>query len=337
MKTLVCKKPGVLEYEEREKPLLSEGQAIIKIERIGICGTDLHAFEGTQPYFSYPRVLGHELSGELMEIDGSQNFNKGDKVTFVPYFPCGYCIACRMGNVNCCVNIRGAGVHIDGGMSAYLSVPAQSLVKGYDLDPDELALVEPFSIGAHAVNRAAIHNGEIVLVTGAGPIGMATMEMARIAGGVVIAMDVIEERLTFCHEILKIDHIVNAKYNPAEKINEITGGDMPTVVIDASGNRNAILKNFQMLAHGGRIVLVGIQKEEICFSHPEFHKKETTLMSSRNAFMKDFEFVVESIRRKKINAGKYITHRSAFSQLKGTFPSWLNPETGLIKAMVEMD
>ena len=240
MKTLVCKKPGVLEYEEREKPVLSGGQAIIKIERIGVCGTDLHAFEGTQPYFSYPRVLGHELSGELMEIDGSQTYTIGDKVTFVPYFPCGHCIACRMGNTNCCVNIRGAGVHIDGGMTTYLSVPTRSLVKGYDLDPDELALVEPFAIGAHAVNRAAIRKGEFVLVTGAGPIGMATMELADIAGGVVIAMDVIEQRLAFCREALKIEHVVNAKDNPEEKIKKITDGDMPTVVIDASDRKSVV-------------------------------------------------------------------------------------------------
>lgn len=337
MKALVCREPGVLEYKERDKPVLSEGQALIKIERIGICGTDLHAFEGTQPFFSYPRVLGHELSGELVEFDGDAPFRKGDKVTFVPYFPCGTCIACRMGNVNCCVNIRGAGVHIDGGMTEFISVPVKALVNGNGLDPDALALVEPFSISTHAVNRAGIKKDEFVLVTGAGPIGLAAMEMARIAGGRVIAMDVVEKRLAFCRETLGIEYIVNATDNPGELIKEITGGDGPTVIIDATGNKNAIMKSFDMLAHGGRIVMVGIQRDQICFSHPDFHKRETTLMSSRNAFESEFEFVVKCMRDNLLHVSSYVTHRAKFTGLKDEFHKWLDPKSGTIKAIVEMD
>jgi 2-desacetyl-2-hydroxyethyl bacteriochlorophyllide A dehydrogenase len=337
MKALICKEPGLLEYEDIEKPVLSGGQAIIKIERIGICGTDLHAFKGTQPFFSYPRILGHELSGELVEIDRAGALKKGDKVTFVPYFPCGNCIACRMGNINCCVNIKGVGVHVDGGMTELISVPAESLVQGNDLDPDLLALVEPFSISTHAVNRAEIRKGEYILVTGAGPIGLAAMEMAVIAGGKVIAMDVMEKRLAFCHDVLKIEHVVNASKCPEYKIKEITGGDGPTVIIDATGNRNAIMRSFRMLAHGGRIVMLGIQKEDICFSHPEFHKRETILMSSRNAFKSEFEFVVKCMREKLLRASSYITHRTKFTNLKDEFGKWLDPKSGIIKAIVEMD
>ncbi len=337
MKALVCKEPGVFEYEDRPKPALSEGQAIIKIERIGICGTDFHAFEGTQPFFYYPRVLGHELSGELVEIGETGDFKTGDKVTFVPYFPCGSCIACRMGNMNCCVNIKGAGVHIDGGMTELLAVPASSLVQGYDLDPDLLALVEPFSIGAHAVNRASVQKDEFVLVTGAGPIGLTAMEMAGISGGRIIAMDVIEQRLAFCRDVLKIGYTVNATKGAEEQIREITKGDWPTVIIDATGNRNAIMKNFTLLAHGGRIVLLGIQREEISFSHPEFHKRETTLMSSRNAFKSDFEYVVNCMKENQLRASSYITHKTKFTSLADEFRRWLDPKNGVIKAMVEMD
>lgn len=337
MKALVCKEPGVFEYEDREMPVLTEGQAIVKIERIGICGTDLHAFEGTQPFFNYPRILGHELSGVLVEIDETRGLKKGDKTTFVPYFPCGTCIACRMGNVNCCVNIRGAGVHIDGGMTAYISVPVGALVYGYNLDFDILALVEPFSIGAHAVNKAAIKNDEFVLVTGAGPIGMAAMELARIAGGRIIAMDVIGQRLAFCRDVLDIEYVVDAKRDPEEKIKEITKGDWPTVIIDATGNKDAIMKSFTMLAHGGRIIMLGIQKEEIHFSHPEFHKRETTLMSSRNAFKSDFEFVIKCMDENLLRASSYITHRTKLTSLKDEFHRWLDPKIGIIKAIVEMD
>src|SRR6476659_8156967 len=183
MNTLVCTTPGVFEYTRLEKPGLTKGNAIIKIKRIGVCGTDLHAFEGTQPYLEYPRVLGHELAGQLVEFDDAPGFEKGEAVTFIPYFNCGKCIACRNGKGNCCTDIQVCGVHIDGGMTEYLSVPSYSLVKSQGLSYDELALVEPLAIGAHGVRRAAVQPGEFVLVIGAGPIGLGTMEFARIAGG----------------------------------------------------------------------------------------------------------------------------------------------------------
>ncbi|HLA52944.1 MAG TPA: alcohol dehydrogenase catalytic domain-containing protein [Flavitalea sp.] len=168
MKTLVCSQPGKFAYSTGRRPEIKKGQAIIKIKRIGICGTDLHAFEGTQPFFSYPRILGHELSGELVEFDDAPDFDLAEAVTFVPYFDCGQCIACKSGKPNCCVKIQVCGVHIDGGMVEYLSVPSSSLVHGEGLSFDELALVEPLAIGAHGVRRAAVQANEFVLVIGAG-------------------------------------------------------------------------------------------------------------------------------------------------------------------------
>ncbi|MDB5262001.1 MAG: zinc-binding alcohol dehydrogenase family protein, partial [Adhaeribacter sp.] len=189
MKTLVCTTPGQLDYCEGEKPILAKGQAIIKIKRIGICGTDLHAFEGTQPFFEYPRILGHELAGELIAFEDAPGFAIGEAVTFIPYFNCRTCIACRSGKPNCCIQLKVCGVHAHGGMVEYLSVPSYTLVHGVGLSFDELALVEPLAIGAHGVRRAAVQPGEFVLVIGAGPIGLGTMEFARITGGQVIALD----------------------------------------------------------------------------------------------------------------------------------------------------
>lgn len=337
MKALTCSKPGVLTYLTQDKPSLSSGKAIIQIKRIGICGTDLHAFEGTQPYFTYPRILGHELSGILVELYGSQPFTNKEIVTFIPYFNCGTCVACRMHKPNCCVQMQVCGVHVDGGMVEYLAVPAASLVHGEDLSFDELALVEPLAIGAHGVQRAGITEGEFVLVIGAGPIGLGTMEFARIAGGNVIALDVNEKRLQFCKENLNITHVINAfSKNVIEQLMDITKGDMPTVVIDATGNLNAINTAFQYLAHGGRYVLIGLQKGDITFSHPEFHKREATLMSSRNATRRDFEHVINCIKNKQVKPTTYITHRVQFDEVKKEFASWLIPENGVIKAMVEM-
>ena len=334
MKILTCTSPGHFEYSSGAKPDLTKGQAIIKVKRIGICGTDLHAFEGTQPYFTYPRILGHELSGELVDCDGIEGFRKGEIVTFIPYFYCGKCIACRSGRTNCCAQLKVCGVHVDGGMVEYLSVPSYSLVHGEALSEDALALIEPLSIGAHAIQRAAVQPGEFVLVIGAGPIGLGVMEFARLAGGLVIAMDINQQRLNFCKS--KAQHCLLAGPDALENIKYITSNDMPTVVIDATGSQRAINDAFQYMAHGARFILVGLQKENITFSHPEFHKREGTLMSSRNATRKDFVNVIDSLKSKKIDATTFITHRVSFERVKDEFSGWLDPAAGVIKAMVEV-
>jgi 2-desacetyl-2-hydroxyethyl bacteriochlorophyllide A dehydrogenase len=281
--------------------------------------------------------LGHELAAELLDAGGEDGFEKGEAVTFIPYFNCGHCIACRSGKPNCCVNIQVCGVHTDGGMVEYLQVPSRLLVHGEGLSFDELALVEPLAIGAHGVRRAAVQPGEFVLVIGAGPIGLGIMEFARIAGATVIAADVNTQRLAFCKDSLKIAHTINVKdEDTLVRLNEITNGDMPTVVIDATGNQNAINGAFQYLAHGGRYVLVGLQRGDIIVSHPEFHKREATLMSSRNATRQDFEHVIRSMKSGQVNPQTYITHRVSFDEVKDQFKSWLNPANGVIKAMVEV-
>ncbi len=337
MQTLVCAEPGMLEYRVGRRPVLQKGQAIIRIRRIGICGTDLHAFEGTQPYFNYPRILGHELAGELVDFDDAPGFEKGEAVSFIPYFNCGNCIACRRGKPNCCAQMQVCGVHVEGGMVEYLSVPVGALLHGEGLSFDELALVEPLAIGAHGVRRAIVEEGEFVLVIGAGPIGLGTMEFARIAGAQVIAMDINEQRLQFCKDRLGVAHTINATApHVVEQLKAITNGDMPTVVIDATGNLKAINNGFQYLAHGGRYVLIGLQKGEISLSHPEFHKREATLMSSRNATRQDFEHVIKNMKNGAVQPTNYITHRVPFSQVKTEFQSWLNPANGVIKAMVEL-
>jgi len=337
MKVLTCTSPGSFGYSEQQAPTLSKGHSIIRIKRIGICGTDLHAFEGTQPYFNYPRVLGHELAGELIDADGAGDFKKGEIVTLIPYFNCGSCVACRAGTPNCCVTLKVFGVHIDGGMKEFVSVPSYSLVHGAGLPLEALALIEPLAVGAHGVRRANVKPGEFVLVVGAGPIGLGVMEFAKIAGGSVIALDINQRRLEFCKSKLKIDHTINAaSADVVAALKEITNGDMPTVVIDATGSLKAINNSFQYMAHGARYVLVGLQKGDVTFSHPEFHKREGTLMSSRNATRTDFEQVIGAINAKRIDPLNYITHRVEFTEIAGHFETWLNPENGVIKAMVEI-
>jgi 2-desacetyl-2-hydroxyethyl bacteriochlorophyllide A dehydrogenase len=334
MNVLICTQPGELEYRQAAEPVAAEGSALLKVRRVGVCGTDLHAYEGTQPFFNYPRVLGHELA---LEVEEAKGFKKGERVTIIPYFGCGECIACRNGKPNCCVQINVFGVHIDGGMKEYISVPLSAVLPGKGLGFDELALVEPLAIGAHGIRRVDVQSGEFVLVIGAGPIGLGLMEFARIAGGKVIALDINKQRLAFCSDNIGVEHIINASSDDVmQRLKEITNNDMPTVVVDATGSRKAINNGFQYMSHGGRYVLVGLQREEIVVSHPEFHKRESTLMSSRNATIEDFEKVINAMTEGKVNPATYITHRVGFKEVKDKFNNWLDPAYGVIKAMIEI-
>lgn len=336
MKTLTCVEPGSFAYGTAEKPVAAPGHSVVRIRRIGVCGTDIHAFDGTQPFFTYPRILGHELGCEFVEGD-AEGFVPGEAVTIIPYYHCGRCIACRRGKTNCCQSLRVTGVHVDGGMSEYLSVPSYALVHGAGLPLDALALVEPFCIAAHGIKRAAVEAEEFVLVVGAGPIGLATMVLAQIAGGRVIALDVNDKRLAFCKEKLNVDAGLNAA-DPElmEKLRQLTNGDMPTVVIDATGNGAAINNAFRFMAHSARYVLIGLQKGDVCVSHPEFHKREGTLMSSRNATRADFEYVIDCIRKGAIDPEVFITHRLQFHQVKEEFSTLF--KTGeVIKAIISFE
>lgn len=344
--SLICDQPGSFRYRQDQleltPPSTNTPTALLRVKQVGICGTDLHAFEGTQPFFQYPRILGHEICAEIVELPpmavNPHNFQPGDRVTLIPYFSCGSCIACRSNKPNCCSSIQVFGVHIDGGLRQFIQVPVSALVKGNNITPDQLALVEPLAIGAHAVKRASLQAGECILVIGAGPIGLGLMEMARLTGAVVIAMDVNKARLKFCQENLGIQHVINPKEQDAvESIKNITNADMATAVFDATGNLNAIEGGLNFLAHGGRFVLVGLQKQPFSFSHPEFHKRESTLMSSRNATRDEFDWVISSLQSNDILPANYITHRIAFSQLAEQFKALSNPATGVIKAMVDME
>lgn len=338
MQELVCVTPFEWKYQESPKPTLQEGMAILKIKQVGICGTDLHAFEGTQPFFSYPRILGHEFVGEIVEISAGSSYPLGALVSVIPYFSCGKCVACRQGKTNCCQKLSVLGVHEDGAMRDYLQVPIDSLIYDKDLSVDEYTLLEPLSIGAHGVRRAEIKQHDWVLVVGAGPIGLGVMEIARIAGGQVIALDMNAGRLAFSQQILGIQHIIQVgQEDVLERLKEITQGDMPHVVIDATGSKKAIDQSFQYMAHGGKYVLVGLQLDHVQFSHPEFHKREGTLMSSRNATRGDFEWVIDCMKKGLIHTQAFITHRTHFKDVAARFESFLDPTQAVIKAVVEFD
>ncbi|QJD83162.1 zinc-binding alcohol dehydrogenase family protein [Cohnella herbarum] len=337
MLAIVCEEIDRFKRIEMAEPAFVEGEAIVRIRRIGICGTDYHAFKGNQPFFTYPRVLGHELAGVIEKIGANEaGLAEGDQVSIVPYMHCGHCVACRNGKTNCCTSMKVLGVHIDGGMRELISVPTSHLIRTNGLTLDQSAVLEPLAIGAHAVRRSGLQRGETALVIGGGPIGLGVMAFAKYAGARVIAMDIHDERLAFCKSWINVDDTVNARHDPKAKLAELTDGDFPTVVFDATGNAKAMADSFGLVAHGGTLVFVGLVKSDITFNDPEFHKRELTLMGSRNATKEDFANVYEAVKSGGIDVASYITHRSSFDGMIGQFENWLKPESKVIKAMVEL-
>ncbi len=334
---IVCEQIEHFKLVEVPEPNLVDGEAIVRIKRVGICGTDLHAYKGNQPFFSYPRVLGHELAGFIEQInENGAGLAVGDQVSIIPYMHCGQCIACRNGKTNCCTSMKVLGVHIDGGMRELISVPITHIIRTNGLSLDQSAVLEPLSIGAHAVRRSGLLKGETALVIGGGPIGLGVMAFAKYAGAKVIAMDINDERLAFSRSWAQVDYTVNALHDAKDTLAELTNGDFPTVVFDATGNAKSMTEAFGLAAHGGTLVYVGLVKADIAFNDPEFHKRELTLMGSRNATKEDFDLVYEAVKSGSIDVGSYITHRSPFDGMIGVFESWLKPESKVIKAMVEL-
>lgn len=336
VKAIVCEKPKKFRYIEAKTPKLEIGHAIVNIKRIGICGTDIHAYLGNQPYFEYPRILGHELAGVIDSIEAnSLGLKKGDKVAVIPYLECGTCATCKKGLTNCCPNMVVMGVHQDGGMVEQISVPIQHLIQTNELTLDQSAILEPLSIGAHAVRRSDIQHGESVLVIGAGPIGLGVMQFAKQKGAKVIAMDMNEERLAFAKQWANVDKIIHATEDPLQQLQKVTNEELPTVVFDATGNSQSMMQAFNYPANGGKIIFVGLVKSDITFSDPLFHGKELTLMASRNATKEDFEWVLQVLQSGVIDAERFITHRANFNQAVDVFDTWIQPNSGVVKAMID--
>ncbi|MCH7410764.1 zinc-binding alcohol dehydrogenase family protein [Belliella sp. DSM 111904] len=335
MKYIVCENPGKFTLKETQKPTLKEGEVLIAIKKIGICGTDIHAYAGNQAYFSYPRILGHELAA-VVEESNKSDFAKCEKVILIPYLHCGNCIACKSGKTNCCVNMRVMGVHVDGGMQEYLAVPSWSLLRTPNLSYSEMALVEPLAIAAHAIRRANIQAGEHVLVMGCGPIGLAIMAIAKIKGATVIALDINPQRIQYAKDQIGVDHGVIARPSAEEEIKVLTAGSNCQAVFDATGSKVALESGPNYMSHGGRYVLVGLSKGELVFSHPGIHAKESTIMCSRNATHEDFDFVINMLGEKLFPTESFITHEAAFEDMIAVFDSWINPETQVIKATVNL-
>lgn len=340
MKAIQLTEPKKFEsitLEEPNKP--AAGQALVRVHRIGICGTDYSGYLGKMPFFSYPRIPGHELGVEVLEVgEGVTNVQAGDNCSIEPYMNCGTCYPCRKGNSNCCENLKVIGVMEDGGMRERFLIRAEKLHPSKSLSYEQLALVETLAIGCHATDRGNPGKGDHALIIGAGPIGLATLEFTRLTGATVTVMDMVDSRLQFCKDTYGIDHTVQFKGDGSEmdQIMEITGGDRFSVVTDATGNNRSMANAMNYVAHTGELVYVGITTQEVSFEHPTLHRPEMTLKGSRNALPRDFGRIISLIEDGTINTDPWITHRTTFEDMIGEFENFTKPETGVIKAVVEV-
>ncbi len=337
METIVLKHPGEFEVIETDTPTTPPpGNALVRVRRVGICGTDWHAFRGKQPFFTYPRILGHELGVEIEQInDPASTLKAGDRCAVEPYLNCGTCIACKRGRTNCCANLKVLGVHIDGGMRSQIIVPTNKLHRSEKLTLDQLALVETLGIGCHAVNRASPEQGEWTLILGAGPIGLSVIPFAQAAGANVIVADISPSRLEFCRTNMKVANTLVSNDSLLNSLKELTGGDLPTIVIDATGNPQSMARCFDLIAPGGKIVFVGLFQGDVTFNDPNFHRRETTLMATRNAVGADFRRIIQMIETGVVDTTPWITHRTAAREICESVKQWIDPNSGVLKAMVE--
>lgn len=338
MRAIVLQEPGrfvARRVPEPQSP--GPGDALVRVKAVGICGTDIHAYRGRQPFFRYPRILGHELGVEVVETGREvSQVRPGDRCAVEPYLYCGACAACAAGKTNCCSSLQVLGVHVDGGLQEYLVVPARNLHRSESMGFEPLALVETLGIGAHAVDRAAVRRGETVLVLGAGPIGLSVATFADLAGGATVVADTDPARLRFAAGAAPRCEPLPADADLAERLAERTGGEMAAVVFDATGDAGSMARALQYVAQGGRLVFVGLVQADIPIADPEFHRREATLCATRNATAADYARILPLVESGFIDATPWISHRTSLDALPLVFERWLEPEAHLLKGMVQV-
>ena len=292
------------------------------------------------PFFSYPRIPGHELGIEVVEVGaGVTNVKPGDHCSVEPYINCQKCYSCARGHTNCCENHQTLGVHCDGGLRPLFTVPARKLHISRKLSYDQLALVETLAIGCHAIYRGKPQPNETVLVVGAGPIGLSVIEFAKLSGARTLVMDVNAQRLAFVREKMGIQETIQAtgKEDDVKAVMELTRGRFAKLDVDATRSNQSKAPTLHFVGFAGRLVYVGITTQEITFAHPLMHRREMTLLASRNALSADFARIIQLIEEGRIDTRPWISHKAAFDDMIGEFPRWLKPETGVIKAIVDVN
>lgn len=336
MKAIEITKPFKIKIIDKEKPVINDGEALLKVLYCGICGADVASFTGNQPFTTYPRIPGHEFSVQIVEIpENDKGLKKGDVVTCNPYFNCGECYSCRRGIVNACTDNQTMGVQRDGSFQEYITMPVERIIDGKGLSAQELALIEPFSISNHALSRAEVKQGDNLLIMGAGPIGLFALLKAKAMGANVAIADMLSSRLELAKEY-GADIVINVKEQNLEKeCHSFTAGNGFDVCVEACGAPETFLNCIDNAAHGANIILIGNGKRETTFVHSVILKKELNIFGSRNAFTKDFEELIELVKAGKVNPAKMISGIYDAKNAKTAFDALVNNDGTLAKLLIK--
>ncbi len=337
MKTVFIQQANQIEVKDIERPIVKENEALLKIKYCGICGADVASYTGNQPFTTYPRIPGHEFSAEIVTIpENDKGLKPGDIVTANPYFNCGHCYSCQRGLVNACTDNQTMGVQRDGSFCEYVAMPVDRIISGKGLDAKQLALIEPFSIGFHAISRAEIKKGDKVLVVGAGPIGLFAMISATLKGAECFVADVLDNRLELAKEYGAIGTINSMKQDILEATKEITKGNGFDVCIEACGQSITFLNCIDCAAFGANIILIGNGKKDTTFLHSIILKKELNIFGSRNAYTKDFEALIDIVSQGKVDVMKMVSDIVPMDRAEEAFKALVHNDGTLAKILIEI-
>lgn len=309
MKAVYMEKPWNIEISDVQMPEPKEGEALLRVKSAGICGSDIGAFRGTNGLVSYPRIIGHEIAGEVISIpeNNKNGIKPGDRVIVDPYLYCGHCYPCSIGRTNCCVDLKVLGVHVDGGMAEYFCHPADMLLKVPDDMPwDIIPLAEPLTIALHGIHRLNLKAGEHIAINGAGPIGLLAAMVALHYGAEPIMIDLVKERLNFAKS-LGVQYTINLREEDlVEKVSEYTNGRMAECVMEASGANSAIRATLDIVSHAGRIALTGWPKQETPIPTDMITRKEVDVRGARTS-AGEFPEAIDLIYHQKVDARRILT------------------------------
>lgn len=339
MKAICIEAPGQVVIKEIEKPVRKPGEALLKMLYGGICGSDLGSYRGANAYVSYPRVPGHELAAEIVEIDeNDQGLKPGMIVTCNPYFNCGSCYSCKRGLVNACTDNQTMGVQREGGFAEYITMPIERIYDGKGLSAKVLSLIEPFCISYHGISRANVQKGERVLVVGAGTIGVLAAVAAKAKGAEVTICDVAEDKLDYAYKTFQLDHkLLNSSPEAFEKgVAELTNGDGYDVTIEAVGLPNTFQNCIDAACFGARVVLIGVSKRNIDdFFFTIIQKKELNLYGSRNAMKKDFLELIDLVKAGGVDLEKIVTNTYKMDEAPKAFEEFAANAGKMLKVVID--
>lgn len=337
MKAIVIDKPYEVEIRDVPMPTVGEGEALLRVLYVGICGADVASYTGNQPFTTYPRIPGHEFSAEIIEIpENDKGLKKGDVVTCNPYFNCGKCYSCERGHVNCCTDNRTMGVQRDGAFCEYISMPVERIYPGMGLTAQELALIEPFSISRHAISRAVIHQTDSVLIVGAGPIGLFALLAAKQFAGKIAVADVLNNRLDLAMSYGAVGVVNTATEDIAKFTEEFTDGRGFDVCIEACGRPETFLMCIDEAAYAANIILIGNGKRETTFLHSIILKKELNIFGSRNAMKQDFLDNIELAASGKVDLMKMVSGVYEMDKAAEAFDALAHNKGDLAKLLIRI-